>query len=266
MEHERILAILDFLRRNAAEPPGVTIAEISAYLDRNTALTPASRVTIRRDLERLITSGYDLCVTNGPHNTAYYQLCSGGFSFNEIRFIVDSVSINKFLSDSAKRTLIRKFEGLCSDRDVRQLISRVKITNRAPAADLLRNLERIHQIIAEKRKINFEYGRYDTDGRQQFSGKPRNLAAKEVVYFNERFYLFCIDMDTGKRRVYRIDRMRKITAGEPSRDRTVLPPPEGAVLDVFDPEKWERITLRVKRFLLDEMLETFGSYALCVSY
>ena len=35
---------------------------------------------------------------NREHNTAYYALIDKGFSFNEIRFIVDSISINKFLT------------------------------------------------------------------------------------------------------------------------------------------------------------------------
>lgn len=261
MEHERILLELDCLRRFAAEPPGITIREIQRFLDENSNLSPVSALTVRRDLDRLVSIGNDIRVTNGAHNTAYYQLCGSGFTFNEIRFIVDSISINKFLSDSEKRRLIKKFEGFCSDRDVRSLISRVKITNRTPAADLLTNLETIHRIIAEKRRINFEYGRFDTNGRQQFNYKPRLLCAKEVVYFNERFYLICIDEETDRRRVYRIDRMRKIQPGDVTRCKTAIPKPEGAMLDIFDPERIVRVTLQVRRFLLDEMLETLGSYA-----
>lgn len=261
MEHERIILILDYLTRFAAEPPGVTIRDIRDYIAENSELTDASPVTIRRDLDRLMLLGQNIQRTNGAHNTAYYYLVNRGFTFNEIRFIVDSVSINKFLSDEEKRRLIHKFEGLCSEKDVRRLISRVSVTRRAPSSDLLKNLDVIHQIIAEKRKINFDYGKYDVNGKTVFYQKSRDIAPVSVVYFNERFYLICMEVQTGRRRVYRIDRMRRIVSGEVCRIRVKFPEPEGALLDIFDPEEFRTVTLRVKRILLDDMLETFDRFA-----
>lgn len=82
-------------------------------------------VTIRRDLDRLTAMGNNIQKENREHNTAYYALIGKGFSFNEIRFIVDSITINKFMTTSQKQTLIKKFEGMCSDTELRQLISRI---------------------------------------------------------------------------------------------------------------------------------------------
>lgn len=261
MEHERIIMIYEYLTRCATEQPGVTIRDIRDYISENSELTDASPVTIRRDLDRLVMLGHDIRRTNGPHNTAFYQLVNGGFTFNEIRFIVDSVSINKFLSDAEKRRLIHKFEGLCSEKDVRRLISRVSVTTRVPSSNLLQNLDVIHQIIADRRKINFEYGKYDVNGQTVFYSKSRDIVPANVVYFNERFYLICMEVQTGKRRVYRIDRMRRIEAGDCCKVRPKLPEPEGALLDIFDQEDFRTVILRVRRFLLDEMLETFGRFA-----
>ena len=56
--------------------------------------------------------------------------------------------------------------------------------------------------------------------------------------------------------------MRYIEGGEVSRTR--LPKEkkkEGFVTDMFEPEYFEYVKLRVKRFLLDDMLEHFGDYA-----
>ena len=262
MEHERIILIFEYLTRYAAEAPGVTIRDIRDYLSENSVLTDASPVTIRRDLDRLVMLGHNIQRTNGAHNTAYYQLLSSGFTFNEIRFIVDSVSINKFLSDAEKRRLIHKFEGLCSAKDVRRLISRIAVTARTPSSDLLKNLEQIHQIISERRKINFQYGKYDVNGQMEFYDKARDILPVQVVYFSERFYLICAELPSEKRRVYRIDRMRRITGGEMCKSIPKLPNPEGALLDIFDPEEFRTVTLRVRRVLLDDMLETFGDFAI----
>ncbi len=262
MDHERILLIADYLTRCAADPPGVTVRMIQDYLADNTNIGEVTALTVRRDLDRIEATGqYQFERNPGAHNTAYYRLISRGFTFNEIRFIVDSVSINRFISDREMKALIKKFEGLCSDKNVRQLISRVQLSHRTPASDLLKNLEEIHRIISEKRMINFEYGKYDVHGVIQFEWKERSIVPVEVLYFNERFYLICTETETDRRRVYRIDRMRRVTAGNICRGRRALPRPECALVDIFDIKESVRLKLRVKRRLLDEMLETFGKYA-----
>ncbi|MCM1224032.1 MAG: WYL domain-containing protein [Lachnospiraceae bacterium] len=221
-----------------------------------------SALTIRRDIERLQISGNDITVTKGAHNTAYYKMKNRRFTFNEIRFIVDSISINKFLSNGQKQHLIKKFEGICSEAEVRQLISRISLNGRgAPSFDLLENLEIVHRIISEKRRINFEYGKSDVNGNINYYSKKREIIPKKVVYFDERFYLKCVDEATLNLRVYRVDRMRNITAGEKTKLKVEIPKPDGVVLDMFEPEYFEVVTFRVKRFLLDDMLENFGNYA-----
>lgn len=262
MEHERILHILDYLTRSTNRQKSVTIRDIQDYLSDQCQLRNVSALTVRRDIDRLITSGYDVQIQHGAHNTAYYSLPAKGFTFNEIRFIVDSISINKFLSDHQKQRLIKKFEVLCSEEEVRQLVSRITLNGQgAQSLDLLANLENVHHIIAEKRKIDFEYGKYDIHRQMQYYHKRRNMIPCKVIYFNERFYLRCINEKNDAIRTYRIDRMRNISAGETRKKKPVLPKPEGAVLDMFEPEGYETVTLRVKRFLLDDMLEQFGNFA-----
>ena len=222
-----------------------------------------AEVTIRRDIDRLTNMGNNIVKKNCDHNKAFYALIDKGFSFNEIRFIVDSISINKFLTSKQKRQLIKKFEGMCSDAEIRQLISRITLNEKcSPSLDLLNNLDLIHRLIAEKRKINFEYGKYDTDKKIKYYHKKRELIPVKVVFFNNRFYLKCYNEETVAWRTYRIDRMKNIESGEVS--RCLLPKEEkcdGFVIDMFEPEYYENVTLRVKRVLLDDMMEHFGEYA-----
>jgi predicted DNA-binding transcriptional regulator YafY len=84
-----------------------------------------------------------------------------------------------------------------------------------------------------------------------------------VVYFDERFYLKCVDEKTLSHRTYRIDRMRKITADGKTKINADIPKPDGVQVDIFEPECFEIVTFRVKRFLLDDMIEIFGEYAVC---
>lgn len=262
MEHERIIYILDYLTRCTDAQHGASIQDIKRHLETETNMQDVSPVTIRRDLERLENSGTHLETYTGQHNTRFYFIQKKGFTFNEIRFLVDSVSINKYLSPRKKHQLIRKFEVLCSQAQVRQLISRVSLDGReTPSYDLLENLEKVHAVISEKKKILFDYGKSDLRGNLIYYQKKREMIPCKVVYFNDRFYLKCVDETTGNVRTYRIDRMKQIESGSRVRRIPELPKPEGAVVDIFEPERFEIVRIRVKRFLLDEMLEQFGTFA-----
>ena len=268
MDHERIIHIYDYLSRYTDENHFVTINQIQAHLANSCNLSRVKSVTIRRDLDRLTTMGNHIVKQNREHNTAYYALIDKGFSFNEIRFIVDSISINKFLTAYQKQKLIKKFEGMCSDAEIRQLISRIVLNEQCPSTlDLLENLDKIHRLIGERRKINFEYGKYDESEKQiKYYLKDRDMLPVSVIYFHERFYLKCFNLTDRKWRIYRVDRMKNIVGGGLAQFH--LPPDEkyeGFVTDMFAPEYFTSVTLRVRKYLLDEMRENFGYFASIMS-
>ena len=264
MDHERIIHIYDYLSRYTDENHYVSISQIQDHLANAFNLTRVKNVTIRRDLDRLTAMGNHIVKHNREHNTAYYALIDKGFSFNEIRFIVDSISINKFLTAFQKQTLIKKFEGMCSDAEIRQLISRIVLNERCPSTlDLLENLDKIHRLIGEHQKIDFEYGKYDETTKQiTYYHKDRDMLPVSVIYFHEKFYLKCFNLTDSKWRIYRVDRMKNIIGGDTSQFH--LPPEEkseGFVTDMFAPKYFTSITLRVRKYLLDEMRENFGEFA-----
>lgn len=264
MDQERIILTLDFLSRYTDKDKYVSVKDIQNYLETVGNFKSVAPITIRRDIDRLTSMGNNIVRVTREHGAAYYALLDKGFSFNEIRFIVDSISINKFLSVSQKTTLIKKFEGMCSDKEIRQLISRIKLNDRCSnSLDLINNLGIIHSLIAEKRRINFEYGKFDTQKQMRYYSKRREIIPVTVVYFHEHFYLQCFNEADGKWRTYRVDRMKDIQGGDKSSVK--LPKEEKVdafVTDMFAPDYYEHITLRVKRYLLDDMIENFGDLAL----
>ena len=264
MEHERIICVYDYLSRFSDEDHYVSIRDIQEYVGNAGSLSYPSEVTIRRDIDRLTNMGNNIVKKSRDHNKAYYALIGKGFSFNEIRFIVDSISINKFLTAAQKQQLIKKFEGMCTDAEIRQLISRIKLNELcSPSLDLLENLDKIHRLIGERQKIDFEYGKYDEIRKRiTYYSKKRDMLPVSVIYFHERFYLKCFNLADNNWRIYRVDRMKNITGGDEC--RISLPPEEkneGFVTDMFAPERFANVTLRVKKYLLDEMRESFGNFA-----
>lgn len=91
--------------------------------------------------------------------------------------------------------------------------------------------------------------------------KHRNIIPLKVIYLSTRFYLKCFDIGNKEFRTYRIDRMKNIKHGEKVSVAESMPDYKGAVLDMSEPEYFELVTLRVKRFLMDDMLEWLGNYA-----
>ena len=260
MEHKRIIYILDYIRKYTDDTKCVSIKQIQTHLEQNYNIKSVSPITIRRDMDRLITLGYHITTEVGAHNTFFYRMKHNGFTFNEIRFLVDSVSINKYLSVDQKQHLIKKFEGLCSESEVRKLISRIQMNDLTPVGlNLLENLEQIHLIIAEKQKIDFEYGKYKGEQIEYYK-KRRNMLPCQVIFFEDRFYLKCMNEEDEKVRTYRIDRMRKIHPGEKVKKTLIPPKPKGVVLDMFEPKYYENVKFRVKSFLVGDMKEKFGEY------
>lgn len=100
MDQERIILILEYLSRYTDNNKYVSIKDIQNYIINSGNLTRVTPITIRRDLDRLTSMGNNIVRVNREHGKAYYSLIDKGFSFNEIRFSVDSISINKFLSAS----------------------------------------------------------------------------------------------------------------------------------------------------------------------
>ncbi|MDE6777006.1 MAG: WYL domain-containing transcriptional regulator, partial [Oscillospiraceae bacterium] len=74
MEQQRIIYILNFLSSNTSKNKQVTLREIQEHLATHEDIKPPSIITLRRDIDRLQTMGYNIKVSNGKHNTAYYYL------------------------------------------------------------------------------------------------------------------------------------------------------------------------------------------------
>ncbi|MCM1315111.1 MAG: WYL domain-containing protein [Alistipes senegalensis] len=257
MDNERILHIYKCLCRCTDEKNSVTIKDIQSYLSMNTNMDDVSDLTIRRDINRLQAAGYNIECRHGNHNTAYYYLVKL-FSFNEMRFIVNSISANRTLSDNEKKNLIEKFKGMCSDREVTRLIKETSGKRQLMEWDLVNKLDVIYDIIEEKNKINFDYGKFDINKEMTYYRKDREMIPVKVVIFSARYYLKCYDMEKKMFRTYRIDRMKNISAGAKAAAVPSLPEYKGAVLDMFQPEYFEMVRLRVRRFLMDDMIEWLG--------
>ena len=241
----------------------VSVKDIQRYLMNNFSIDNVDCETITNDIYRLINMGNNIVKINKAHNEACYSLVDKGFTNKLIWFILYSVSINKFLTKEIKRKIIRSFDSMCSEEEIHKLMSRI-VTDEVcpPSLDLLDNLEKIHTIIADRKEINFQYGKFDKDKQMIYYYKKRSVIPVNVKYVQEHFYLNCFNELDGKWRTYRIDRMKDITSGK--KYNTAIPEEKKYdcfVADIFRPDYVSTVKLKVKRYLLNEMFEFFGKYS-----
>ena len=263
MSKERIIAVYDYFMHNTDDKHYVTIRQIQDYLLNETNITDVSYQSISRDINCLINSGNDIKKKSGAHNEAFYSLENKGFTFDIIRFIIDSIAINKDLTRTVKEHILECFSSICSQSEIRNLKSRIVTKEECPKSlDLVANLGIIHSIISERKRINFDYGKFNNKKEMVYYHKDRKLLPIEVVYTNDHYYLKCFNLLDSQRRTYRIDRMKNITADEI--DKTVIPSEEKAecfMADIFAPDYISPVFLKVHIELRDEMFEKMGRFA-----
>ena len=261
MERESFWRVLEILRIKTNEDEGISIKEIQHYL-LNYYNEKRTRNTLIQDIEAYERLGFDIRTESTRHNQYIYKLVDREFTFDEVRILVDSISINKFLTWEQKKQIIDKFNAIVSTRDVNRLTSTIKINHCiAPDVDLIDNIKKLHIALADKKYIHFRYGRYNEKKKFILKEKDYLVIPKEIVYNQDRYYLIALDvkscLDT---RHYRLDRMKDIKLGDKHSHNKQINMSEFDIrtFDMFSSEVAEMVVMRVHKDLLDLMIERFG--------
>ena len=157
----KLLYLLQILNEHTDEDHYMTLAEIIAALERYGV--KAERKSIYDDIECLKLYGVDIC-TIRTRTTGYY-VASREFELPELKLLVDIVQSSKFITPKKSLELISKIEKLTSTANARKLQRQVYIANRVKTFNeqIYYNVDKIHEAIAENRKISFRYFTVDVN-------------------------------------------------------------------------------------------------------
>ena len=126
MERENFWRVLEILRTKTNEDQGISIKEIQVYLQ-DFYGENRSRNTLIQDIEAYERLGFDIRQESTKHNQYVYKLVDREFTFDEVRILVDSISINQFLTWEQKKQIIDEFNAIVSTWDVNRLKSTIKM-------------------------------------------------------------------------------------------------------------------------------------------
>ena len=272
-QKKKLLALLRVLQAESDREQGLTMPQLIERLEARGM--PAERKAVYRDLEALRDAGFD--VRKLPTRPVQYALVRTELDFDDVMMLIDVVQSSPFLTESKSNQLVRGLKDLVSQRERNGLSKLVHVQGRIrnQSESIFHSVDRIHEAIQRKRKIEFLYYSFDTNLERvaRHGGKRYVVTPVRVVYSDSNYYLVAyIDGENARSgesgggsgfRTYRIDRMRITQLSDWPAARNAEIANYG--LEEFAYQSFGMFhgefvtaTLRVEASLMDAMVDRFG--------
>lgn len=209
-QKEKLLYIIDFLKKNSNENNPVTTPQIIEYLNANGI--KAERKSIYDDMETLLDFGFDVIKSEGKRGG--YFLGERDFELAEVKVLVDLVLSSKFITEKKSRELVKKLEKQVSHYDATKLHRQVIVADRNKASNenIYYSVDIIHEAMAENLKVRYQYFEWDENKKQRIrkNGDFYEVSPWLLTWEDENYYLMAFDDEAGIMKYYRVDKMLKI--------------------------------------------------------
>jgi predicted DNA-binding transcriptional regulator YafY len=180
----------------------------------------AERKSLYEDIKTLEELGIEVLMEQDGRNYQYH-VGSKKFEIAELKLLVDSIQVSKFITEKKSRELIKKLMDLVSVYEALQLQRQVVVQGRIKTMNesIYYVVDDIHRAISENKKISFEYLQWNINKEMV----PRKDGRYEVspwalTFDDENYYMIAFDSRDNKIKHYRVDKMRKIKILDEKRD------------------------------------------------
>ena len=272
-----ILNILRILEKHTDKNHRLNQQEIVELLKSEYNMV-VDRKSIARNIDNLLESDYEIdCDENdrgkgkkkNTIRTNFY--IEREFDDSELRFLIDGIIFSRLISQSQKRSLIKKLENLSSmyfKTSMRKIETAKNDGDKNQ--DLFLNIELIAEAIEKKKKIRFKYYTYDINKKMVFRKDKDNVDKVyvanpyQMVATNGRYYLVCTTNEYDDVSNLRVDRITNIEILNESAEYS-------GVLKNYDIPKHmvehiymmsgesETVTFRFNSKILKDVIDWFGN-------
>ncbi|MCC5800548.1 helix-turn-helix transcriptional regulator [Rossellomorea vietnamensis] len=171
--------------------------------------------SLKDDLDHLILHGFDVTINQEKDGLPkYYSHQYRLFELYELRMLIDAVVSAKFISKKETRQLTGKIKQLTSHQQGKKLHNEIQIDSsiKSESPFIRRTIHDIHEAIAERRVITFQYGRYDVNKQFNLSheGRLYKVRPYALAWANDFYYLIAYYFEADEIRHYRVDRLRNV--------------------------------------------------------
>lgn len=172
----------------------------------------ADRKSLYDDMEALRILGID--VIGEKEGRGYtYHVGKKHFDIAELKLLVDAIQSSKFITEKKSNELIKKITAMASDYEAEQLKRQVVVTGRVKTMNesIYYLVDDIHRAIALNRQISFEYMQWNTQKRMvRRKEGAYSVSPWALTWDDENYYMIAYDMEAGKIKHFRVDKMRAI--------------------------------------------------------
>ena len=268
----KLLYIRDYLYHHATKEHPQNANVIQSFLAKHGI--EASVKTIYNDIVRL-RDDFAVPVEYNASKWGYY-ITKPEFEPHELRLMVDSIQASKFITQTEAHTISQKIVKLADVYTKDSLTRNAYVSGsvRSKNEDAVREAGRIHQAIAENRKIGFRYFHYSPDRAKpkQYSksGEHYIVSPYALLWDVGNYYLYAYITEKDEFRTFRVDRMENITKplaekrdGEKKFKAENLTNQEYKVFQQYHGEK-VKVRVRFINRLADAVIDQFGKDTILV--
>ena len=204
----RILFLYKYLYNHTDDEHVLTTHDLLRILDENGF--QANRATLRKDIDLLIDSGYDIIAEKqGKYNAYHYG--AREFDYIQLQMLVDAVSSARFLSDKRSEELTERLSAFASAFQKEKLQARIRATDcvRSDNPNVFIISDQITSAIDGDRMIEFQYYDY-TGGKEKVlrnDGEVYRVSPYALVWNDDRYYMLGYSDKKKKPVAFRVDRM-----------------------------------------------------------
>lgn len=216
MKYRRILAIIEYLWKYSSKQHPKSIEDILQYLEMHQI--EVGLKAVRNDLKFLTSEESFIKVEtsqSGRNQFIHYWIADRFFEIHELRYMMDAISSARFISEQETEQIIGKLKKFVSENEAILLANQLVHTFAKIDSPLFaKTVQTIHQAIAEKKVIQFQYGRYSVEKEFVLSGSPNPkqylIHPYGIIWNEEMYYLIGYNVMEEDIHHYRIDRIRDI--------------------------------------------------------
>lgn len=209
----KLLYLAKILLNNTDANHDITLDEILNKL--HAYDVTAARKSLYDDIAQLNDFGIKTQKTQYGR-TVHYKVIGREFELAELKLLVDSVAAAKFITEEKSNELIKKLESLTSRQEAATLQRQVYVAGRVKTmnSDIMKNVDAIHNAIANNSSLSFQYCRWNTKKELEVkhNGARYHVSPWGLLWNDGNYYLIGYDHDTQVKdiRHYRVDKMKNI--------------------------------------------------------
>ena len=215
----KLLYLMRIFIEKTDDNHSITMPEIIEQLKRYNI--EAERKSIYNDISYLREFGYDIIGEKVGKGYSYH-MGERKFEFPELKLLVDSVQSAKFITEKKSKELIKKLETMCSTYEASQLNRQVYVQGRIKTMNesILYNVDRIHEAIANNRKITFHYWNWNVDKKMELrhDGMKYKVSPWGLAWDDGNYYMVAFDDKNKIIKNYRVDKMIHINTTDEKRE------------------------------------------------